>query len=77
MRFTEFPDYNGFRKKLMNMKEKNGGTENGRSWPVLADLGRSWPVLAGPGRSWPVLAGPPNFFFSKRRAPHPHEISIT
>ena len=21
-----------------------GGTENGRSWPVLAGLGRSWPV---------------------------------
>jgi len=43
----------------------------------MAGPGRSWPVLAGLGRSWPVLAGPPNFFFSKRRAPHPQEISIT
>jgi len=25
-----------------------GGTENGRSWPLLAGLGQSWPILADP-----------------------------
>ena len=39
----------------------------------------NWLIFGGTenGRYWPVLAGPPNFFFSKRRAPHRQEISIT
>lgn len=41
MRFTEFPDYNGFRKKLMNMKEKNAVyCEHALDWltPGFVDL---------------------------------------
>ena len=35
-----------FGKLILDLKFANtvGGTENGRSWPVLAGLGRSWPV---------------------------------
>jgi len=46
---------------------------------ITSDPQNRWHFSGGTenGRSWPVLAGPSNFFFSKRRAPHPQEISIT
>jgi hypothetical protein len=41
MRFTEFPDYDGFRKKLIYMKEKNAvHCGHALDWltPEFADL---------------------------------------
>jgi len=64
-----YPLGSGCAKKNEKIHKKISGD----SKKVSGKVGR----LSGKNNDHILDLGPPNFFFSKRRAPHPQEISIT